>query len=565
MMIPIGGKLRKSLSTNKIIFISDYFVDEILGGAEKCNDALIQYLSKDYSIKKIKSKFVTQSLVLENKDNFFIVANFFELSEDVKLQLQENCNYIIYEHDHKYISTNNPIFFRNFLAPEKFIINKDFFSNANNVICQSKLHAETLYKNLLINNIINAGGNFWSQEDIETLQNNINCKKQIEYASMKTANKNKGMNKAISFAETKKINLSLIPLMKYENFIETLAKVKNFVFFPQWMESYSRVAVEARILNCKMITNRLLGAASEDYFKLTGQELLNKIKQNNFALINKIKSVINGETVHSGFEPKSIPKITISCSVYNGDKYMSHFLKDITKQTIFDKCELIIVNANSPGNEEEVILEYCDKYSNIQYHRLDYRATTTEVINLVIEKLATGEYITVGNIDDRRSHNCLEIQAKHLMFNEDIDLVYADCLQTKNINETFINNTSNGSLYEHSKNKFTKENMIKCLPGPMPMWRRQIHSKVGLFSYDYNYANDWDMWLRMVDSGSKFLKIEEPLGLYLFNDEGRSTSTENFKHKIKEESKLFFKYKDIFGEKNFNTYKQYFSQGLINE
>jgi len=553
------------LNTNKIIFISDYFVDEILGGAEKCNDALIQYLSKDYSIKKIKSKFVTPSLVLENKDSFFIVANFFELSEAVKAELQQSCDYIIYEHDHKYISTNNPIFFKNFLAPEKFIINKEFFSNANNVICQSKLHAETLYKNLLINNIINAGGNFWSQEDISTLQKNINCEKQIEYASMKTANKNKGMNKAISFAKTKKINLSLIPLMKYENFIETLAKVKNFVFFPQWMESYSRVAVEARILNCKMITNRLLGAASEDYFKLTGQDLLDRIKQNNFALISKIKSVINGQTVHSGFEPKTIPKITISCSVYDGDKYMSHFLEDITKQTIFDKCELIVVNANSPGNEEEVILEYCDRYPNIQYHKLDYRATTTEVINMVIDELATGDFVTVGNIDDRRRFNCLEIQAKHLMYNEDIDLVYGDCLQTKEINETFENNSSEGSLYEHSKKRFTKENMIKCLPGPMPMWRRNIHDEIGLFSHEYVYANDWDMWLRMVSVGKKFMKIEEPLGLYLFSETGRSTSAEHFKSKIKEESKLFFQHKDIFGEKNFNLYKQHFSQGLTNE
>jgi hypothetical protein len=550
---------------NKIIFISDYFIDEILGGAEKCNDALIQYLSKDFSVKKIKSRFVNAPFILENKDSFFIVANFFELSEDIKKQLQQNCNYIIYEHDHKYISTNNPIFFKNFLAPEKYIINKEFFSNANNVICQSKLHAETLYKNLVINNIINAGGNFWSQEDLIILQKNINSKKQIEYASMQTDNKNKGMNKAILFAKSKKFDLSLIPLTRYENFIETLAKVENFVFFPQWMESYSRVAIEARILNCKMITNRLLGAASEDYFKLTGQDLLDKIKQNNFALIDKIKSIINGEPVHSGFEPKSIPKITISCSVYDGDKYISHFLEDIVRQTIFDKCELIVVNANSPGNEEEIILEYCNKYPNIQYHKLDYRATTTEVINMVISDLATGDFITVGNIDDRRRYDCLEIQAKYLMFNEDIDLIYGDCLQTKKINETFINNSSNGSMYEHSKNKFSKENMIKCLPGPMPMWRKNIHDEIGLFSHEYNYANDWDMWLRMVDSGKKFMKIEESLGLYLFNEEGRSTSVDNFKYKIKEESKLFFQYKHIFGENNFNLYKTYFSQGVTND
>jgi len=96
----------------------------------------------------------------------------------------------------------------------------------------------------------------------------------------------------------------------------------------------------------------------------------------------------------------------------------------------------------------------------------------------------------------------------------------------------------------------------------MPMWRKSIHKEVGLFSDEYNYANDWDMWLRMVDSGKSFMKINETLGLYLFNEDGRSTSKKHFKKKIKEESRLFFSYKHIFGEKNFNLFKDYFSQGV---
>ena len=184
---------------------------------------------------------------------------------------------------------------------------------------------------------------------------------------------------------------------------------------------------------------------------------------------------------------------------------------------------------------------------------------------MIIKDLAKGEFVTVGNVDDRRRNDCLEVQAKHLMFNDDVDLVYGDCLQTRIINETFEKNSSNGSLYEHSLNKFSKENMIKCLPGPLPMWRKNIHDEVGYFNGDYDYANDWEMWLKMVDNGSKFLKIHEKLGLYLFNEEGRTTSKETFGIKLKEEAKLFFKYKHIFGEKNFKKYKNYFSQGLEND
>ena len=94
-------------------------------------------------------------------------------------------------------------------------------------------------------------------------------------------------------------------------------------------------------------------------------------------------------------------------------------------------------------------------------------------------KMSTGDFIAQCCVDDRHSPRYLEVMSKHLLLSEDVDLVYSDCLQTTFPNETFENNRSSGSLYEHSLNKFSKENMIKCLPGPMPMWRKSVHDKVG--------------------------------------------------------------------------------------
>lgn len=65
------------------------------------------------------------------------------------------------------------------------------------------------------------------------------------------------------------------------------------------------------------------------------------------------------------------PLVTIITSVYNGDKFIEGFMKDITRQTIYNQCEHIIINANSPGNEEPVIKKYMQKYPNIIYQRLE--------------------------------------------------------------------------------------------------------------------------------------------------------------------------------------------------
>ncbi len=53
------------------------------------------------------------------------------------------------------------------------------------------------------------------------------------------------------------------------------------------------------------------------------------------------------------------------------------------------------------------------------------------------------------------------------------------------------------------------------------------------------------MWLRAASQGSKFKKINEPLGLYYFNPKGVSTNPDNFEWKQKEEAEVYEKYVNI--------------------
>ena len=137
-------------------------------------------------------------------------------------------------------------------------------------------------------------------------------------------------------------------------------------------------------------------------------------------------------------------------------------------------------------------------------------------------------------------------------------MVYGDTLQTKIPNETFENNSSGGSLFNHSMYEFSRQNMIKCLPGPMPLWKKKIHDMCGFFDTDSDYTDDWEMWLRAVESGCKFKKVDEIVGLYYAG--GRSFDSESINMKQrKEEAKLFYKYSTVFGE-NFFNFKPYFDQ-----
>jgi glycosyltransferase involved in cell wall biosynthesis len=218
-------------------------------------------------------------------------------------------------------------------------------------------------------------------------------------------------------------------------------------------------------------------------------------------------------------EKKAKPKVSIITSVYNGDAFIEGFLQDITQQTIFDQCELIMINANSPGHEEQMIRKYMEKYPNIIYVKLEQDPGLYGVWNRAIE-ISSSEIISNANIDDRSHPEALEIQVKELEAHPDIDLVYTGYLVTKVPNETF--------LYNHACNQvdpgeFSIQNMVRNLPGPRPVWRKSLHHRYGFFSEIFVSAGDAEMWLRAVNLGAKFKKVPGFYVLYYDNPRGIST------------------------------------------
>jgi hypothetical protein len=123
----------------KIVFISDFFENQISGGAEICDGVLIKELSKTHKICKFNSsEFTVKHFNLYKSCGFsFLISNFVALSEDVKKIISLDGEYCIIEHDHKYLKTRNPSIFANFKAPEQILINVNFYRSAKKVFCQS--------------------------------------------------------------------------------------------------------------------------------------------------------------------------------------------------------------------------------------------------------------------------------------------------------------------------------------------------------------------------------------------------------------------------------------------
>lgn len=542
----------------RLIWIADLYAAQYAGGAELVNEIMIEGLeSLGWTVEKWYSAETTKERLLENVDSKFIVGNFLQIQPEAYMTLIEQCDYILYEHDHKYVRTRDPSMFQNYIAPANMIVNTPIYRNARAVLCQSTLHANVVKNNLLLSNVVDMSCSLWSAQELQVLKDNCNAEKNGKAFILNSDNPIKGTAAAIEWCKQNGVEYDLHGPLPHSELMQKMSEYEKLVFFPTTLESFNRLIVEARALNCQLVTNKNNGATYQDWFaSLKGDELIQYMEAHSSVAPLQISMLLDTGECDWFVDPVEMPKISLVTSMFKGEKHIRPFLEDITSQTVFSNCELIIINANSPENEDPVIEEFMEKYDNIVYKKLDYDPGIYGVWNMGIE-MATGEFVSNANLDDRRSPLHVELHARELVHNPDVDLVYSESFVTGKDFEDYARNSSEGRVYPITD--FSKEAMIKCLPGCMPVWRKSMHDGIGLFEAGYRYAGDWEMWLRAVRNESKFKRMQGVYGMYYMNPDGLSTSPANEKVRFAEEKEIFWEYTDVFGKEVTNAYAQHFS------
>ena len=229
--------------------------------------------------------------------------------------------------------------------------------------------------------------------------------------------------------------------------------------------------------------------------------------------------------VRDGFKHSGNYLVSAIASLYKGRRFIETFLDNITSQTIFDRCELIIIDANSPEREGEIIAEYRKSYPNIVYKRVNSRIGVYDAWNAGIE-LARGKYLTNANVDDMRRCDSFELQARALDRNSSADVVYQDFFYTFDPSLTFNQVARLG--FKSELPIITAHNLLTFnSPHNAPMWRRSLHKEVGLFDTSFESAGDWEFWLRCLSEGKGFLKVNSAHVVYYLNPEGVSSGPDS--------------------------------------
>jgi hypothetical protein len=264
--------------------VTDFLFSEVGGGAEINAESLVDRFSEhNIIIPILKSSNITTEYLSKNRDKIFIFSNFILLREECKQYAIKHLRYFVYEQDHKYLKTRNPVGYKNFIAPKQDLANVEFYRAAIKVMFLTKLSMDVFVLNTGLTNTLNLKSSTWRQEELQYIKGICNAEKNNIIAIMDSNNPIKRTDDCIEYCIKNNLKYELISDPVFVKFMDKMSGFSKLLFLTGHLETCARIVVEAKMLNLKVITQKkLIGAASEDWYSLSGEELIDRMEEISF-------------------------------------------------------------------------------------------------------------------------------------------------------------------------------------------------------------------------------------------------------------------------------------------
>jgi glycosyltransferase involved in cell wall biosynthesis len=186
------------------------------------------------------------------------------------------------------------------------------------------------------------------------------------------------------------------------------------------------------------------------------------------------------------------PKVSVIMAAYNEEETILDSIESIIGQT-YDNFELIIVDDGSTDATPELVRDVNN--NKIRFIQNDDNRTLPYSLNRGIRE-SNGQYIARNDADEISKPARLERQVEYLDNNPDVQVVGCWCEIIGKNGEHIINE---GFAADRD---FGVEDLIRNGPGlthGSVMMRRDALEKVGGYREPFEYAQDYDLWLRISD------------------------------------------------------------------
>lgn len=253
-------------------------------------------------------------------------------------------------------------------------------------------------------------------------------------------------------------------------------------------------------------------------------------------------------------------EVSVVMSVYNEKQSeLEESIKSICNQT-FKNFEFIII-VDNPNNIEAInlIKDLKSKDKRIKMFQNDVNIGLANSLNKAI-RISKGKYIVRMDADDISIKNRIEKLYQKIKDNDDLDLIGSN---SEIINEfgTVIGCLKVPNDYYNIKKMMRVRN---CFIHPSVLFRKEQFLRVGGYR-KLPCAQDYDLFLRMLNNGAKAINLKENLLKYRIRENSISSSKRLLQILISEYVKKINKknsFEDFSEQKIAKIYEEYLKNNI---
>lgn len=209
----------------------------------------------------------------------------------------------------------------------------------------------------------------------------------------------------------------------------------------------------------------------------------------------------------------NVPLISIVIPSFNQGDYIEQTITSILGQ-YYSNLELIVID----GGSTDCTLDIINKYAHlISYHVSEPDKGQADAINKGF-RVAKGDILAWLNSDDMYLPCTLSKVANLIGNSKTPKLIYGGCLH-------FFEGKENSFGYLPPSFESDKLTYFDYIVQPSTFWSRSLWETVGELNEFYNYALDWEWFIR-ASKICNFVPIQDYLSIYRIHDAHKSSTGE---------------------------------------
>tara|TARA_R110000851_G_scaffold60526_2_gene139582 strand:+ start:3474 stop:5576 length:2103 start_codon:yes stop_codon:yes gene_type:complete len=260
------------------IWVSDFFAEQITGGAEMSLQALMDKCPDEFA--RFNSNSLTESIIDQFKDKKWIFGNIAHLEPSIRdMILEKNIDYTFIEFDYKFCEYRNPLLYENLedekcdyastdlgQAMAKFVNGstqtffmsqkqKDIYLNSLSDLDENKLYVlSSIFEDEFFSKI----------DQLREQQDDASRDKWIVLGSRSWV---KGSAESEQYCKNNNMDYEVVFDLTHEELLSKMSTAKGICFKPTGLDTCPRFVIEAKLLGCELELNENVQHLEEDWFK----------------------------------------------------------------------------------------------------------------------------------------------------------------------------------------------------------------------------------------------------------------------------------------------------------